>query len=133
MSNAGAHPPIRYADILFVAGVLDPAGQNPKTRRVVILTPNAALAAGFPIVAAPVTSRVPPSPTADHVLLPFKNPPGTRHPATGLTRRAAIVRTWLVTVDPDQVTGRSGYVPAANMNVVHSKTAADAKAIGGWP
>jgi hypothetical protein len=91
------------------------------------------LAAGFPIVAAPVTSQVPPVLTIDHVLLPFKNPPGTRHPATGLTRRAAIVRTWLVVVDPQLITGRSGYVPSTNMSVVHAKTAAGAKAIGGWP
>jgi molybdopterin-guanine dinucleotide biosynthesis protein A len=87
MTKAGATGPptaVRYADILFVDGVLDPNGQNPKPRRVVVLTPNTALAANFPIVAAPVTSQVPPVLTTDHVLLPFKNPPGTRHPATGL-------------------------------------------------
>jgi len=111
---------------------LDPNGQNPKHRRVVVLTPNVALAGGFPIVAAPVTSQVPPVLTADYVLLPFKNPPGTRHPATGLTKRAGIVRTWLVVVDPQYITGRSGYVPSPNMSVVHSKTAVDAKVIGGW-
>jgi hypothetical protein len=136
MSNAGAPgnpPPVRFADIIFVTDVLDPNGQNPKPRRVVVLTPDAALAAGFPIVAAPVTSQVPPVPTADHVLLPFKNPPGTRHPATGLTRRAGIVRTWLVIVDPQDITGRSGYVPPINMRVIDSMTAADARTLGGWP
>jgi hypothetical protein len=60
---AGAQPPppapvVRFADILFVDAVLDPAGRNPKGRRVVVLTPNDALAAGFPIVAAPVTSQI---------------------------------------------------------------------------
>jgi mRNA-degrading endonuclease toxin of MazEF toxin-antitoxin module len=137
MNNAGAAPApriIRYADILFVKDVLDLNGQNPKQRRVVVLTPDTALAAGPPIVAAPVTSQIPAVLTADHVLLPFKNPPGTRHPATGLTRRAGIVRTWLVVVDPhDILPGRSGYVPPTNMSVVHAKTAAGAKAIGGWP
>ena len=136
MSSAGAAGlpfPIRYADIIFVNGVLDPNGRNPKHRRVVVLTPNSKVAAHFPIVAAPVTSQVPPALTADHVLLPFKNPPGTRHPATGLTRRAGIVRTWLVMVDPQEITGRSGYVPANNMSVVHTNTAAAAKALGGWP
>ncbi len=48
----------------------DPNGQNPKHRRLV-LTPDSALAAGFPIVAARVTSQVPPVLTADYVLLPF--------------------------------------------------------------
>ena len=41
--------PIRFADILF-AEVRDPNGQNPKTRRVVVLTPDIELSAGFPIV-----------------------------------------------------------------------------------
>ncbi|HWE37778.1 MAG TPA: hypothetical protein VG406_14515 [Isosphaeraceae bacterium] len=132
--SAGTPSLIRYADILFVKDVLDPNGRNPKQRRVVVLTPDTALAAGFPIVAAPVTSQIPPVLTADHVILPFKNPPGTRHPATGLTRRAGIVRTWLVVVDPqDILPGRSGYVPPTNMSVVHSKTAAGARALGGWP
>ncbi len=136
MSNAGvagAPFPVRYADIIFADGVLDPNGQNPKTRRVVVLTPDSALAAGFPIVAAPVTSQVPPVLPADYVLLPFKNPPGTRHPATGLTRKAAIIRTWVVVVDPQDISGRSGYAPSTNMSVVHSKTAAGAQALGGWP
>jgi mRNA-degrading endonuclease toxin of MazEF toxin-antitoxin module len=125
--------PVRFADVLFVDAVLDSVGQNPKQRRVVILTPNDALAAGFPIVAAPVTTQIPPIPGPDHILLPFQNPPGTRHPATGLTRRAGIVATWLVVVDPHDITGRSGYVPARAMAVVQAKTAAAAQALGGWP
>jgi hypothetical protein len=77
-------PVARFADIVFVDGVLDPGGQNPKTRRVVVLTPDDALAAGFPIVAAPVTSRVPPVPGPDHVVLAFCNPraPGIPPPAS---------------------------------------------------
>ncbi len=136
MSDAGSVPaqfPIRYADILFVEGVLDPYGQNPKTRRVVILTPDAALAAGYPIVAAAVTGAVPDPLTADYVLLPYKNPPGTRHPRTGLTKKAAVLCTWLVTVDPTDVVGRSGFVPASSMASVETKTATSARAIGGWP
>jgi mRNA-degrading endonuclease toxin of MazEF toxin-antitoxin module len=135
--TAGTPPPppvpIRFADILFVDGVLDSAGQNPKHRRVVILTPNDALAAGFPIIAAPVTTQIPPVPGPDQVVLPFQNPPGTRHPATGLTRRAGIVGTWLVEVDPRRITGRSGYVPGAAMSLIQAKTAAAAQALGGWP
>jgi len=54
MSNAGASGPpfpVRYADIIFVDGVLDSNGQNPKRRRVVVLTPNIALAANSPRLA----------------------------------------------------------------------------------
>ncbi len=65
--------------------------------------------------------------------MPFRNLPGTRHPATVLTRRAAIVATWLVVVDRHDITGRSGYVPLRTMAVVHAKTAAAARALGGWP
>ena len=136
MSNPGAAaspPPVRYADILFVAGVLDPSGQNPKTRRVVVLTPDDALGAGFPIVAAAVTSQIPPVPGPDQVMLPFCNPPGSRHPATGLTRRAGIVATGLVVVDQAAIVGYSGYVPRRAMSLIHARTAAAAQALGGWP
>ena len=54
------------------AGILDPNGQNPKTRRVVVLTPDRELAAGFPIVVAGVTGTLPNPLTADFVKLPYK-------------------------------------------------------------
>jgi mRNA-degrading endonuclease toxin of MazEF toxin-antitoxin module len=135
---AGPPPPppapvVRFADILFVDAVPDSAGGNPKGRRVVVPTPDDALAAGFPIVAAPVTTRIPPVPGPDHVALPFRNPPGTRHPVTGLTRRAGIVATWLVVVDSAAVAGYSGHVPPRTMAVIHAKTAAAVKALGGSP
>lgn len=135
---AGTPPPspapvVRFADIVFVDAVLDSSGQNPKGRRVVILTPDDALTAGFPIVAAPVTTQIPPVPGPDHVLLPFRNPPGTRHPVTGLTRRAGIVTTWLVIVEPVAIDGYSGHVPPRTMAVIHARTAVAAQALGGWP
>jgi hypothetical protein len=61
---------IRFADFIF-AEILDPNRQNPKTRRVVVLTPDAEL----------VTGTLPNPITADYVKLPYKNPPG-RHPKT---------------------------------------------------
>lgn len=134
---AGTPPPpapvIRYADILFVDAVLDSNGGNPKGRRVVVLTPDDALAAGFPIVAAPVTSQIPTVPGPEDVVLPFRNPPGTRHPVTGLTRRAGIVATWLVVVDPAAIAGYSGYVPRPTMALIHARTADAARTLGGWP
>jgi mRNA-degrading endonuclease toxin of MazEF toxin-antitoxin module len=138
-SNSGAAGPpppapvVRHADILFVDAVPDSAGGNPKGRRVVVLTPDDALAAGFPIVAAPVTTQIPPVPGPDLVVLPFRNPPGTRHPVTGLTRRAGIVASWLVVVDPAAIAGYSGLVPPRTMAVIHAKTAAAAQTLGGWP
>ena len=136
MSNVGAAPsrdPIRFADILFAVDVPDPSGQNPKTRRVVVITPDAALAAGFPIVVAAVTGSLPPILNVDYVLLPYKNPPGTRHPKTGLTKRAAVLCSWIVIIDRDDVVGRSGFVPPAQMRIVNEKAGVSARAIGGWP
>jgi hypothetical protein len=121
---------IRFADIVF-AEVFDPNGQNPKTRRVAVLTPDIELAAGFPIVVAGVASTLPNPLTADYVMLPYKNPPD-RHPKTGLTKKAAVLCSWVGLISPNDVKGRSGFEPPAHMAIVHSKTAAKAKAIGGW-
>ena len=71
MSSGGAAAapfPIRFAEIL------DPNGQNPKTRRVVVPTPDRELLAGFPIVVAGVTGTLPNPLTADFVKLPYKLP-----------------------------------------------------------
>jgi len=121
----------RFADIIF-AEVLGPNGRNPKTRRVVVLTPDIELAAGFPIVVTGVTGTLPNPLTADYVKLSNKNPPG-RHSKTGLTREAAVLCTWVVSITPNDIRGRSGFVPPAHMAIVNSKTAARAKVIGGWP
>src|SRR5208283_2446815 len=82
--TAAAQFPIRFADIIF-AEVLGPNGRNPKTRRVVVLTPDIELAAGFPIVVAGVTGTLPNPLTADYVKLPYKNPPQEMVPDTFLT------------------------------------------------
>jgi hypothetical protein len=134
-SNAGPNSPsfpVRFADIIFARNVLDPSGQNPKDRRVVVLTPDVHLALGSPIIAAAVTGSIPQALPPDYVLLPYKNPPGTRHPKTGTTKKAAVVCTWLVVVDPGDIVGRSGFVPDPPMSIVQSKAGAAAKVIGGW-
>jgi len=133
MSNVGRISfPIRFGDVIFADAVLDPNGRNPKTRRVVVLTPDAELASGFPIVAAAITGSIPTPLTADYVLLPYKNPPGSRHPRTGLTKRAAVLCTWIIKITSEDVAGRSGFVPPALMTIDASKTSTRAKALGGW-
>jgi hypothetical protein len=132
-SGGGAPFAVRYADIIFAQNVCDPAGQNPKNRRVVVLTPDTELATGFPIVAAGITGTLPPVITSDYVLLPYKNPPGTRHPKTGLTKRAAVLCTWVIIVDPSDVLGRSGFAPPSSMSLIQQKAGAAAKVLGGWP
>lgn len=122
---------INYADIIFANNVFDPSGQNPKSRRVVILTPDTHLAAGYPVVAAGITSSLH-NITADHVLLPYKNPPGTKHPVTGLIVKSAVLCSWLVIVDPNDISGVSGFTPPSNMFLIEQKAGAAAKALGGW-
>ena len=97
-----------------------------------VLTPDISLLAGFPIVVACVTGTLPDPLTTDYVILPYKNPPG-RHPRTGLTKKAAVLCTWVVKITCKDIKGRSGFVPSNDMNSVNSKTAARAKVIGGWP
>jgi len=134
MSSGGVAPSpfrVRFADILF-AEILDPNGQNPKIRRVVVLTPDNELAAGFPVVVAAVTGTLPDPLTADYVKLPYKNLPG-RHPKTGLTKAAAVLCTWVTPIDLYDMKGRSGFVPPNYMTLVNARTASRAKLIGGWP
>jgi hypothetical protein len=50
-----------------------------------------------------------------------------------MTKRAAVLCTWLVRVDPNDVHGHSGFVPPAYMALVDAKTVTAAKAIGLWP
>jgi hypothetical protein len=83
-------------------------------------------------VVAGATGTLPDPLTADYVKLPYKNPPG-RHPKTGLTKQAAVLCTWIVSIAPDDIKGRSGFVPPAHMVIVNSRTVARAKMIGGWP
>jgi hypothetical protein len=135
MSNAGggaAVPPVSYADIIFADNVLDPAGGNPKSRRVIVITPDAELAAGYPSVAVGVTGSLQ-NITADHVLTPYKNPPGTRHPVTGTVKKSAALCTWLVIVAPADISGLSGHTPPASMLLIQQKAGAAAKVLGGWP
>lgn len=80
---------------------------------------------------AGVTGTLPNPLTADYVKLPYKNPPG-RHPKTGLTKESAVLCTWILAMTPNDVRGRSGFVPHAYMAIVNAKTEAKAKAIGGW-
>ena len=51
---------------------------------------------------------------------------------TGLTKQAAVVCSLVVPITRNQIQVRSGIVPPDFMSVVRLKTAARAKALGGW-
>lgn len=71
--------------------------------------------------------------TADYVLLPYKIPPGTRHPVTGTVKKCAALCTWLVIVDPADLSGLSGFTPSTYMRIIEQKAGTVAKHLGGWP
>jgi len=110
---------VRFGDIVIVEGMLDPQGRNPKDRRPVVLTKNAELEQGEPIVVAGITGTLLPPLGPEFVELPWQNP---RHPKTGLTKRCAVVCSWIAVVDPAAVIRVSGRVPGRHLITVAEKT-----------
>lgn len=87
---------VRFGDIVLVE-MLDPQGHNPKVRRAVVLTTNRQLEQSEPIVVAGITGTLQPPLGPEFVELPWQNP---RHPKTGLTKRCAVMCSWIAVVDP---------------------------------
>lgn len=65
------------------AEVLDPAGRNPKVRRLVIVTETEEIQPGEPFVCVAVTATLPRRLTAEYVLLPWDR---RGHRVTGCTK-----------------------------------------------
>ena len=99
--------------------MVDPKGVNEKVRPAVILTSNEDLQHGGPIVMAAISSTLPDPLTLDHVLLPWHN---NRHPRTGLTKRAAVVCSWVIRVDRRAIERISGKVPEARLKEIATRT-----------
>jgi mRNA-degrading endonuclease toxin of MazEF toxin-antitoxin module len=111
---------IHAGDIVWVR-MVDPNGVNEKVRPVVVLTSSGEISAGSPVVGATVTTTLPTPLTDDYVELPWQ-PQGKVK--TGLKRRCAVLCTWLVPIDPDQIEEIRGRVPAHKLIEIKSKTIA---------
>ena len=109
---------LQFGDIVPVR-MVDPNGVNEKFRRAVVLTSNEDLQGDGPIIIAAISGTLPDELTADHILLPWHN---TGHPRTGLTKRAAVICSWVARVDRGAVERISGRVPGAQLKEIAART-----------
>jgi hypothetical protein len=98
-----------YGQILLVSDVLDPDGQNPKTRPIVVVTPDVEIAEGGGLFGVAVTGTFPDPLPADAVELPWHR---QGHPRTGLNKPAVAVCGWIVPIDSILIVKSKGFVPA---------------------
>jgi mRNA-degrading endonuclease toxin of MazEF toxin-antitoxin module len=101
--------------------VADPAGRNPKSRPLVVLTGDAETPAGAPLIAVAISSTIP-KPVPDHyVLLPWHR---AGHRQTGLKKKCAAVCSWLVKVERSAGVQTMGRVPDAEFNEIRREVQA---------
>jgi mRNA-degrading endonuclease toxin of MazEF toxin-antitoxin module len=104
-----------YGQILLVAEILDPNGQNPKTRPVIVVTPDALIVEGGELFGVAVTGTSPDPLPDDAVKLPWHR---NGHPKTGLDKPAVAACHWIVAIDPDRVVRRKGFFPAKQIKAI---------------
>jgi mRNA-degrading endonuclease toxin of MazEF toxin-antitoxin module len=98
-----------YGQILLVTDVLDPHGRNPKTRPIIVVTPDDVILEGGDLFGVAVTGTFPDPLPVDAVKLPWHR---DGHPKTGLDKPAVAACHWIVPIDPDRVVRPRGFVPA---------------------
>jgi mRNA-degrading endonuclease toxin of MazEF toxin-antitoxin module len=76
------------------------------------------IATGGKLVVVAVTTTFADPPPKNCVPVPW-HPRG--HPVTRLTRRSAAVCDWIVAIDPDEIGGFAGDVPAKIMRLIADK------------
>jgi mRNA-degrading endonuclease toxin of MazEF toxin-antitoxin module len=101
-----------YGDIVFIDGLADPNGVNPKFRPYVVITPDDAIAAGDPIHVVAISTMRPGPVPPDAVAMRY-HPRG--HPKTGLKTRCAAFARWVVEVDPGLIAHKIGHVPPRDL------------------
>ncbi len=104
-----------YGQILLVADVLDPNGQNPKTRPIIVITPDAEIVNEGELFGIAVTGTFPDPLPDDAVKLPWHR---AGHPKTGLNKAAVAACRWIVRIDPDRVVRLKGFVPARQIRAI---------------
>lgn len=121
---AGRHPPLvarttlRQGAILFVERV-DPGASGrkgvPKPRPVMVLSANADISAGKPVVAVCLSGTYDRPPPADCVELPWHR---EGRASTGLRKPSVAVTSWLEILEEDQVQPPIGFLDAKRFAVV---------------
>jgi len=98
-----------YGSIVIVAQLADPQGVNPKDRRCIVVTPEAATVGPEGSIRVVAISSVIPAPLpADLVPLPWQLP---FHPITKLIKPSVAVCGWIAKVDISQVIDLRGKIP----------------------
>lgn len=109
-------PQLKLGDIVEVEQMLDPRGQNPKTRPAVILTKSTEIEASETLVVAAISSsHIPEKLPEDLVELPFADGGKCK---TGLTRKSVIACRWMAEIPKSRILRRLGGVPGDKMKQV---------------
>lgn len=113
---------LQQGSIIRVEGVLDERGQNPKPRRMVLITPTAEIASATRLAFVCITSRIEMPLSEDCVLLPFRT--GQPHPRTGLTLKSVAVCRWLhVMLVSDPLPEPIGHCPKDSLDRILERVA----------
>ena len=109
-------PLFKCGDIVEVEKMLDPRGQNPKTRPAMILTPSSEIAQSEILVVAAITSSNIPAELPEELIdLPFADRGRCK---TGLTRRSVVVCTWLEEIPKARILKKLGGAPGTHIERV---------------
>lgn len=85
--------------------VLDPNGQNPKTRPLVVITATSEIASKAVVAAVAVSTKISRPAVADEVPLPWSP---SQDPITGLYAECVAKCRWVVPVDKSKITKYRG-------------------------
>ena len=100
--------------------MLDPAGQNPKVRPLVVVTANSEIKADSTLVAVAITGEFSDPLEVDEVALPW-HPRGST--PTRLTKPCIAKCSWLCELAPTDVIEVRGHLPAAVLEVILQRLA----------
>ncbi len=127
MPAKGAPVPRLERGRIVKAEVRDPAGRNPKIRRLVVVTETEQIRPGEPFVCVAVTATLPRRLTGEYVLLPWDR---RGHRVTGCTKRCAAKCDWLLKVRPEDVKENNGRVPPEQLRQILDAVASLGRAGG---
>lgn len=102
---------IRQGDIVWLA-IADPQGGNIKTRAIVVVSPDEAIARGDVLAGVAISGEYRDLDAASYVVLPHHQ---RKHPQTGLKKPCAAICSWAVRFPASDVKSVEGAVPNAQL------------------
>lgn len=95
------HGPLQQGSIVYVTDLPDQWGGNPKTRRVIVVTPTSEIGNGELISVVAITSRIDLVPVEKQVKLRWRQPNG--HPNTSLKIECVAACNWQDTIPESEL------------------------------